>query len=98
MQRVITSTVLSHPRTTFAVDSGPLSERMCPGTSRRTNKSDNRSRTSSVPSFLATSIARHSLANLSMALGIHEAKPDMGKYIAMTSRLAYETTSSSPEA
>ena len=75
MNSVPTPTRPSHSRTALAVNSGPLSQRMCSGTPRRTNRSESRSSTSSLVSLLATSIARHSRVNSSMMFSIRKARP-----------------------
>jgi hypothetical protein len=75
MYSVVTPTRPSHPLTALAVNSGPLSDRMCPGTPRRTNRSASRSSTSSALSFLATSMARHSRVYSSITVSMRKARP-----------------------
>jgi hypothetical protein len=60
MYSVFTPTLPSHSRTAVVVNSLPLSLRTCSGTPRVAISHDSRSRTSSEPSCLATSIDRHS--------------------------------------
>src|SRR5829696_3878595 len=52
------------------MNSGPLSERMWPGTPRRMDKSESTSMTSMALSLRATRIAKHSCVNSSMTLSI----------------------------
>src|SRR5215204_5092297 len=52
------------------MNSGPLSERMWPGTPRRMNRSESTSMTSIALSLRSTRIARHSWVNSSMMLSI----------------------------
>src|SRR3954468_16931705 len=59
-----------HSWTALAMNSGPLSERMWPGTPRRMNKSESTSMTSMALSLRATRIAKHSCVNSSMTLSI----------------------------
>jgi hypothetical protein len=75
MHSVFKPTRPGHSRTLLAVNSLPLSLRMCSGTPRRTNRSLSRSTTSSLVSFLATSIARHSLVYSSPIVSIRIGRP-----------------------
>src|SRR5947208_3555592 len=59
-----------HSRTAVATNSGPLWERMCPGTPRRMNRSDSTSMTSMALSLRATRIARLSCVNSSRTLSM----------------------------
>ena len=59
INRIYTSIRSSQPRTRFAVNSGPLSERRYPGTPRWIKRSLSRSGKSLLVSLLATSIAKH---------------------------------------
>src|SRR5918994_2181709 len=66
MWAVLAPTAEFHSWTALAMNSGPLSERMWPGTPRRMNKSESTSMTSMALSLRATRIARHSWVNPSM--------------------------------
>src|SRR5829696_558866 len=58
MQAVLAPTAEIHSWTALAMNSGPLSERMWPGTPRRMNKSESTSMTSMALSLRATRIAK----------------------------------------
>jgi len=75
MNSVFTPTRSSHSVTFWAVNSDPLSLRMYSGTPRRTNRSLNLSKTSSLVCFRATSIARHSRLYSSINVSIRKARP-----------------------
>jgi len=70
-----TSSRWSHPRTFSATNSGPLSERMWAGKPRVMNSCISRSSTSSLFSFRATAIARHSRLYSSMIVSRRKARP-----------------------
>ena len=72
---VFTPIFLSQSRTACAVNSEPLSLRMCSGTPRVTNSQANRSSTSSLLSDRATSIARHSRVCSSMTVSMRTQRP-----------------------
>ena len=60
MKRVLTPIRASHLRIALAVNSGPLSERMCSGIPLKTNRLNSWSMTSSEVMRRSTRIARHS--------------------------------------
>lgn len=74
MYQVFTSTRPSQSRTFTAVNSDPLSLRIKSGTPRRTNRSLSRSKTPSLVSCRATSIAKHSRVYSSISISIRKAR------------------------
>ena len=75
MNNVSTAKASSHARTSPAVNSGPLSERMYAGAPWVTNKSANTSNTSVDRRRRATTIAKHSRENSSTTVSIFSARP-----------------------
>src|SRR4051812_204974 len=70
MNAVLAPTLAIHSLTALAMNSGPLSERTCPGTPRRMKRSDRTSMTSADFSFRSIRIARHSRVNSSMTFSM----------------------------
>lgn len=70
MNAVFTPRRPSQSRTAVAVNSGPLSERMCSGGPRRAKRSTSTARTSSEFSRRATGTARHSRVHSSITVSI----------------------------
>ena len=65
----------SHWRNFWAMNSGPLSERMCSGIPRHSITSDNVSITSELPILRSTRIARHSRVYSSSSVSNRSVRP-----------------------
>jgi len=78
MKRVLTSMRPSHLRIALAVNSGPLSERICSGIPLKTNRLNNWSMTSSEVMRRSTKMARHSLVYSSRIVNILNGLPSTG--------------------
>src|ERR687897_861847 len=77
MWGVLAPTAAIHACTALATNSGPLSERMWPGTPRTMKRSDSTSMTSVEPSLRATRIARHSWVNSSITFSMRYFRPSL---------------------
>ena len=75
MNNVFTPNRANHFLTSLAVNSGPLSDRICSGIPLKINSSNNRSITSCEVIRLFTSTARHSLEYSSIILSMRKALP-----------------------
>src|ERR1700684_646289 len=75
MYSVPLPTLASHSLSSFATNSGPLSERMFSGIPRNSITSASASITSYLPSLLATRIARHSRVYSSISVNIRNILP-----------------------